>query len=58
MCKIGKMKQLAADLVLLKNRAGELGLFATMYKIDDVTVRIGWEIDQQVKEKKVDKAKV
>lgn len=38
--------QFAAELTVIKVRAGQLGLFATMQKLDAAVKEIGYEIER------------
>ena len=42
-------KQFAADLVRMKHRAGQLGLYVTMHQLDAPLVAVGFEIAGDLK---------
>lgn len=46
--EIDDLKQFAADLMLMKVTAGQLGLFKTMHAIEPATQAVGWEIAERI----------
>lgn len=46
----------AADLVLVKDRAGRLGLWRTMHALDAATKEVGWEIADILEGRQADTA--
>lgn len=49
--KVEEMKQFAADIMLMKHRAGELGLLKTMHAIEPATQAVGYEIADYIEGK-------
>jgi hypothetical protein len=45
---IDELKQFAADLMLMKAKAGGMGLFKTMHAIEPATQVVGWEIVERI----------
>ena len=41
-------RQFASDLMLMKARAGQLGLFKTMHALEPATQKVGWEIAEHI----------
>ena len=39
----GQIRQLITDLVVIKDRAGRLGMYRTMHALNVVTSVVGWE---------------
>lgn len=58
MGKIGKLpdgaQQLAIDIINLKARAGEIGLYKTMHALEPATQAIGWEMAEILEGKRGD----
>ena len=42
--EVARWKQLAVDIVRLKQRAGEVGLYRTMHALEEGVKAVGWEI--------------
>lgn len=45
---IDELKQFAADLMLMKAKAGGMGLYKTMHAIEPATQAVGWEIAERI----------
>jgi hypothetical protein len=42
--KLESLKKLTNDIVLIKHRAGELGMFKTMHALESAVTEVGWEM--------------
>jgi len=55
---IGKLPdgahELAKDIILLKFKAGQLGLFKTMHALEPATQAVGWEMAEILKGERAD----
>jgi len=45
---IKELKQFAAEIVAIKHKAGDLGLYKTMHAMEAAVMHVGWEIAEQV----------
>ncbi len=43
------VKQIASELVLIKDRLARLGMFKTMHAVDSVTGSLGYELADKIK---------
>jgi len=48
------LKQFAADVMLMKHKAGELGLLKTMHAFEPATQAVGYEIAEIIENKRND----
>jgi hypothetical protein len=49
-----ELKQFAADVMLMKHKAGELGLLKTMHAFEPATQAVGYEIAEVIEGKRGD----
>ena len=49
-------RDFATEIVLIKHKAGSLGLFKTMQALEEAVKQVGWEIAEQLEEDAVDEA--
>lgn len=49
-----ELKEFAVEVMMLKAKAGKLGLWKTMHSIESATQTVGWEIAELIDEGKVD----
>ncbi len=47
---IEKLKQFAAEIVVMKHKARDLRLYKTMHAIEEAVTAVGWEIANIMKE--------
>lgn len=52
--KLSDLKDFAAEVVILKHKAGDLGLYKTMHAIEPATQAVGWEIAEIIEGKRND----
>ena len=45
---IEELKQFAADIALMKAKAGGMHLFKTMHALEPATQAVGWEIAERI----------
>lgn len=48
------LQQFASDVMLMKHKAGELGLYKTMHAFEPATQAVGWEIAEILEGKRND----
>lgn len=44
-----ELKDVCAEVMLLKHKLGQLGLFKSMHQMEDVTKVVGWEVAENLK---------